>query len=138
MKTTDFKQLIETCVRKVVREEMEYYFSKLQEQVGKNNSPINESLTSRLSNSSNLKKSTSRDTTASHKPKFNLQDKYRNMLTEMVFEQTDGFVDEDTKEADSILDTNKLHAISTSKKHKAVYDALTRDYRDIVKAMDNS
>lgn len=137
MKVSELTQIIEKVVQKsvrqVVREEVEYYFNKLQEQI-QHNSPIVETRTNtsipRNGSRSMPPASTPSRKTTNNKPA--LQEKYRNILTEMVFEETEPFGEEENVDAQSILDENKLRALSNSQNLQSVHKALTRDYSALV------
>lgn len=129
MKLNELKTLIKSSVREVIREEMDYYFKTLTEKLQQRGELVEQkSIQSRQQESSfqSIKKTA---------PSAQLKSKYNDILSRMVFEETEGFTDTETP---SILDESRLESMSNSHNLNGVYKALTRDYSSFVKAMDNN
>jgi hypothetical protein len=119
-----------TIIRTVIREELDYYFEKLSQQ-------LNESAqqqTPRKKVLSNMQKSKK---VSQGNPK--LRSKFMQAISEGFDEQTlQGIENEGS--TPSILDENNLNVLASTKGNRnvqAVAKALTRDYSQIIKKVDD-
>jgi len=128
MKVSDLKALIESSVRKVVREELDYKFEKLNEQVHRQDSGLSQS-------SVDIKKirNEALNKTRTQESREFFRSKFGDMFNDV--EPFDETSEASTSQA-SILDESNLRSLATSKGQKGVLKALTRDYTDMVRAMD--
>lgn len=150
MKIEELKKLIKSSVREVVREELEYHFNKLYESVGNvstsspqsrpntargKNAGIVNTLTEKYRSSfeSMMNEDTGQDET--YRPQKRMSLKNDNVLTRTVFHDTAPLEDHDSESVRSVLDESTIQTLRKSDKMKAVHNALTRDYSDLIKAM---
>lgn len=118
------KSTVESKLRKIIREELDYYFDKLQQTLLESNS-----ITSRA-NKSNISENKSSDVS---EERARFRKKYSGLL---------GAISENIDESDlqetsnSILENKYLNALGKSDKTKSVYDALTKDYSALIKKME--
>ncbi len=127
-----FKPLIESTMRKIIREEMEYYMEKYMKR--------SENVTSITSPNRIENKNTVRESVKKTNPQ--LQNRLQNtnsILSKIVFEDTAPFDAEDSEEFDnSILSEKRMNVLANDPKLRGVYDALNKDYSSMIKAMDNN
>ncbi len=150
MKIDELKRLIKSSVREVVREELEYHFNKLYESVGNvtSTSPQSKPNTTRGKNASIVNTLTEKyrssfenmmnedtDQDEMYRPQKRMSLKNDNILTRTVFHDTAPLQDQDTDSVRSVLDESTIQTLRKSEKMKAVHNALTRDYSDLIKAM---
>lgn len=157
MKLDELKKLIKASVREVVREELEYHFNKLYESVGRvKTDPISEQREGRRPTSASTNSRTGQISALTDKYRNSFNDmmeedlgedlrpakkitlKEDNILTRTIFHDTSPLEESGDDHIDSILDESKVRSLKGSNKHKSVYDALTRDYSQLVKAMNQS
>lgn len=149
MKIEELKRLIKTSVREVVREELEYHFNKLYESVGnvsnstpqsrpapkgKNAGMIN-TLTEKYRSSFEDMMNEDMGQDTAYRPQKRMPLKNDNVLTRTVFHDTKPLEHEDDNSVNSILDEQNVRTLARSEKTKGVYNAITRDYTDLIKAM---
>ena len=127
-----FKPLIESTMRKIIREEMDYYMEKYMKR--------SENVTSTTSPNRIENKNTVRESVKKTNPQ--LQNRLQNtnsILSKIVFEDTTPFDAEDSEEFDnSILSEKRMNVLANDPKLRGVYDALNKDYSSMIKAMDNN
>ena len=152
MKIEELKKLIKSSVREVVREELEYHFNKLYESVERNsgtsspqpvrsgvpkkkNAEMINNLTEkyRMSFEGMMNEDIEQDQT--YRPQKRMSLKNDNILTRTVFHDTAPLQDEDSDSVRSVLDESTIQTLRKSDKMKAVHNALTRNYSDLIKAM---
>lgn len=120
------KNSIELKLRKIIREELDYYFDRLE---------------SRLNESKSINTPTAKSSETFSKPKeSNVELEKRNFrkkfsgIMEMITEGMEYPEEEDTQK--SILDSRVLSRLETNPKTEGVYKALTKDYSALIKKMD--
>lgn len=127
MKINELKSLIESSVRRVVREELDYRFDKLNEQ-----------LTLRTPSRESNSKSNKAAPAPQERPssgKFQESREFFRKKFGDIFDDIEPF--NESVETPSILDEGNLKTLASSNRQGSVLKALTRDYTDIVRAMDN-
>lgn len=118
------KPTIESKLRKIIREELDYYFDRLQ-------SSLNESSRQNLEPRQNIKTKVSNDLEQQERKQF--REKYSGILGTISEDiDMDGF----DGASNSILENRTLNILGKNPKTKSVYDALTKDYSQLLKKMD--
>jgi hypothetical protein len=120
-----------SVIRSVIREELDYYFNRFGEQLHEN-LPKNKAVTRVPS-----KKSVKREIPLQEHKKSEMRSKFMQAISE-------GFNEDDLKSVEgegpvsSILDENNINALRTTKNKntRAIGEALTRDYSQILKKVD--
>jgi len=125
------KSSVESKLRKIIREELDYYFDRLE-------SRLNESKSSVVSRTTN---STVRD-----KPEVKLKESnidiekknFRQKFSGLMGIITEGmeYPEEEGEGDKSILNSRVLSKLSTNPKTEGVYKALTKDYSELIKKMN--
>jgi hypothetical protein len=125
------KSSVESKLRKIIREELDYYFDRLE-------SRLNESKSSVVSRTTN---STIRD-----KPEVKLKESnidiekknFRQKFSGLMGIITEGmeYPEEEQEGSKSILNSNVLSKLGTNPKTEGVYKALTKDYSELIKKMN--
>jgi hypothetical protein len=125
------KSSVESKLRKIIREELDYYFDRLE-------SRLNESKSSVVSRTTN---STVRD-----KPEVKLKESnidiekknFRQKFSGLMGIITEGmeYPEEEQEGSKSILNSNVLSKLGTNPKTEGVYKALTKDYSELIKKMN--
>lgn len=128
---SELKSGIEFTIRKVVREELDYYFEK-------HGNPIKKELVVDRQSTSTMEEHYNRrpqsPSRTNHTPSNSKLNKYQSELSRLVFEETSPFTEED--QVGSILDDRRLDVMANDSKLSAVHEALTRDYSSLVNAMN--
>lgn len=120
-----------SVIRSVIREELDYYFNKFGEQLHEN--LPKKKVVARVSS----KKSAKRDTPLQEHKKSEIRSKFMQAISE-------GFNEDDLKSVEgegpvsSILDESNINALKTTKNRntRAIGEALTRDYSQVLKKVD--
>jgi hypothetical protein len=115
------KPTIESKLRKIIREELDYYFDRLQ-------TSLNESS---RQNFEPTKPQVPNDLVQEERKQF--RQKYSGILRaaseDLDMRGMDG-------ESNSILESRTLNVLGKNPKTKSVYDALTKDYSALLKKME--
>lgn len=120
---------VESKLRKIIREELDYYFDRLE-------SRLNESKSSAVTKVNN---NVSYDRPTVKLKESNLDIEKKNFrkkfsgLMGIITEDMDYPEEEDDK---SILDSRVLSKLGTNPKTEGVYKALTKDYSELIKKMN--
>lgn len=126
------KPLIESAVRRVLREELDYYFEKYGSNV-KSGTGMESSSREKTPQQTKIQESLKE---LNPKIKSKLQNT-NNILSKIVFEETTPFSQEEMDgEVSSVLDENFLRAMERDPKLEAVHNALTRDYSAMIKSLN--
>jgi hypothetical protein len=125
------KSSVESKLRKIIREELDYYFDRLE-------SRLNESKSSVVSRTTN--------NTIRNKPEVKLKESnidiekknFRQKFSGLMGIITEGmeYPEEEQEGSKSILNSNVLSKLGTNPKTEGVYKALTKDYSELIKKMN--
>jgi len=125
------KSSVESKLRKIIREELDYYFDRLE-------SRLNESKSSVVSRTTN---STVRDKPEVKLKESNIDIEKKNFrqkfsgLMGIITEDME-YPEEEQEGSKSILNSNVLSKLGTNPKTEGVYKALTKDYSELIKKMN--
>lgn len=130
MESKQFK----TVLRTIIREELEYFFSKIEKKLNEN------TVTRPIQQQQLIKKQT---ITGTVKTKPNTQQQKPNLKSKFMQMISEGFNEDDLEamnreEPISVLEEGVVNNLknSSSKNLKVVGDALTRDYSGMLKKID--
>lgn len=125
------KSSVESKLRKIIREELDYYFDRLE-------SRLNESKSSVVSRTTN--------NTIRNKPEVKLKESNIDIEKKNFRQKFSGLMgiitedmeypEEEQEGSKSILNSNVLSKLGTNPKTEGVYKALTKDYSELIKKMN--
>lgn len=115
------KQSVESKIRNIIREELDYYFSKLEK-----------SLTEMYSNSKPNVEMMDRDI---RRPKTKTPD-FKKKFGSLMSSISEG-IDMEPEDTSSILSDNVLNSLEKDYKFSGVHKALTKDYSKILNKIED-
>jgi hypothetical protein len=125
------KSSVESKLRKIIREELDYYFDRLE-------SRLNESKSSVVSRTTN--------NTIRNKPEVKLKESNIDIEKKNFRQKFSGLMgiitedmeypEEEQEGNKSILNSSVLSKLGTNPKTEGVYKALTKDYSELIKKMN--
>jgi len=124
------KNSIESKLRKIIREELDYYFDRLESRLNESKS---KSISRPVNSVSYAKPQVKPKESNLDIEKRDFRKKFSGIM-EMITEDME--YPSDVEEEKSILDSRVLSKLETNPKTEAVYKALTKDYSALIKKMD--
>jgi hypothetical protein len=121
---------IESRLRKIIREELDYYFDRLESRLNESKS---KSISENHSSSAPKKFAEKPINTKVESERKDFRKKFSGLM-EMITEDMEYPEDENTEK--SVLDSRVLNTLENNPKTQAVYKALTKDYSALLKKMD--
>ena len=120
---------IESKLRKIIREELDYYFDRLESRLTESKS---KSISENHSSPSPKKFAEKPISTKIESERKDFRKKFSGLM-EIITEDME-YPEEETER--SILDSRALNSLEHNPKTQAVYKALTKDYSALLKKMD--
>ena len=115
---------VESKLRKIIREELDYYFDKLQQTLLESNS-----ISTRVTKN-NISENKGGDV---NEERIKFRKKYSGLLGAI----SENINEDDLQEtSNSILENKYLNSLGKNEKTKSVYDALTKDYSALIRKME--
>lgn len=124
------KSSVESKLRKIIREELDYYFDRLESRLNESKSSVvyKESSNTTYDRPVSKLKESNEDI-----EKKNFRKKFSGLMG-MITEDME--YPEEEEENKSILNSRVLSKLGTNPKTEGVYKALTKDYSELIKKMN--